>query len=72
MPEGERTEQTMTTQQQSQTEECVHHWMLPSPRAGGTTGVCKTCGATKEFVDHQSGPQGRWLRQRGQGAPRKA
>jgi hypothetical protein len=43
--------------------------MLPSPRAGGTTGVCKTCGATKEFVDHQSGPQGRWLRQRGQGAP---
>ncbi len=57
--------------QQAQTEECVHHWMLPSPSAGGTTGVCKTCGAEREFVDHQSGPQGRWLRQRGQNTPQK-
>jgi hypothetical protein len=58
----------MTTQ--STTEECIHHWMLPAPSAKTTTGVCKSCGATKDFVDHQSGPQGRWLRQRGQ-APKK-
>ncbi len=61
-------EQTMAKQQ---TQECVHHWMLPAPSAKGTTGVCKTCGAEREFVDYQSGPQGRWLRQRGQNAPRK-
>ncbi len=60
------------TKQQSSTKECVHHWMLPAPSAKASKGVCKTCGATREFVADQSGTQNRWLRQRGQGTESKA
>ena len=31
------------------TEECAHHWVLPSPGGLTSTGHCKFCGAEKEF-----------------------
>ena len=32
-------------------QECVHHWMLPSPGGQMTTGICKRCGEEKQFVE---------------------
>ena len=31
------------------TDECAHHWVLPSPGGLTSTGHCKFCGAEKEF-----------------------
>lgn len=28
---------------------CVHHWLLQSPNGPTVRGICKLCGATKEF-----------------------
>ncbi|MGB4863330.1 MAG: hypothetical protein WBO97_12790 [Tepidiformaceae bacterium] len=28
---------------------CVHHWKLGVPASGITPGVCRECGATREF-----------------------
>ena len=29
--------------------ECSHHWLIESPKGPTSKGVCKLCGATKEF-----------------------
>jgi hypothetical protein len=28
---------------------CVHHWMLEQPKQGASHGICKLCGAVKDF-----------------------
>lgn len=28
---------------------CVHHWLIETPNGRESQGVCKRCGATKEF-----------------------
>ena len=28
---------------------CVHHWLVESPHAGPVMGVCRKCGAVREF-----------------------
>ena len=30
-------------------EECVHHWVIDSPSGPASRGVCKKCGAEKDF-----------------------
>ncbi|MEO8538492.1 MAG: hypothetical protein ABI577_02035 [bacterium] len=30
---------------------CVHHWVLSSPVGGTTAGLCRDCGAAKDFVE---------------------
>lgn len=32
--------------------ECVHHWIIESPRGPSSPGVCKYCGATQEFRNY--------------------
>lgn len=34
--------------------ECVHHWILESPRGELTPGRCKKCGKEKEFTGETS------------------
>jgi hypothetical protein len=29
--------------------ECIHHWKLPSPNGPTVHGVCKSCGAERDF-----------------------
>jgi hypothetical protein len=29
--------------------ECAHHWMLPRPGGPTSNGICKFCGAEREF-----------------------
>ena len=33
-------------------EQCVHHWIIAPPEGPTSTGVCKKCGAVKEFENH--------------------
>jgi len=33
------------------TQTCVHHWMLSSPVGGTTSGLCRDCGAVRDFVE---------------------
>lgn len=33
-------------------ERCVHHWIIAPPEGPTSTGVCKKCGAIKEFENH--------------------
>jgi hypothetical protein len=28
---------------------CQHHWMLATPVAGVSTGLCRECGASRDF-----------------------
>jgi len=32
--------------------ECRHHWVIESPSGPTSTGVCKHCGAVKEFNNY--------------------
>lgn len=32
-----------------------HHWMLPAPGGLTSVGICKNCGAEKEFSNASSG-----------------
>lgn len=34
--------------------DCVHHWVLESPRGELTPGRCKKCGKEKEFTGETS------------------
>jgi hypothetical protein len=29
--------------------ECIHHWQLPSPNGSTVHGICKHCGAERDF-----------------------
>ena len=29
--------------------DCPHHWLIDSPNGSTSTGVCKLCGAVKQF-----------------------
>ena len=31
---------------------CVHYWVIETPRGPTSTGVCKYCGAEKEFKNY--------------------
>jgi hypothetical protein len=31
---------------------CNHHWVIDSPEGPVSTGICKFCGATKEFTNY--------------------
>lgn len=50
------TKQAETNQNETQVETkpvakggCVHHWLIETPNGRESQGVCKRCGATKEF-----------------------
>ena len=32
--------------------QCVHYWIIDPPRGPVSKGVCKMCGAEKEFKNH--------------------
>jgi len=36
--------------------ECVHYWVIESPRGPVSKGVCKYCGATSEFRNYMPYP----------------
>ena len=36
---------------QAEPETCVHRWVLGSPVAGITSGLCKECGKERDFTD---------------------
>ena len=52
--------------------ECRHHWRIASPNGAMSRGVCKRCGAERDFPnstnesvwdnDHGEGGLGRWRR----------
>ena len=54
------------------TAECRHHWKIASPNGAVSRGVCKRCGAERDFPnstnesvwdnDHGEGGLGRWRR----------
>ena len=31
---------------------CVHHWIIEPPTGPTSKGVCKLCGAEKDFANH--------------------
>jgi hypothetical protein len=35
-----------------QQEGCTHHWRIASPSGETSKGVCKACGATREFQNY--------------------
>ena len=35
--------------------DCQHHWVIESPRGPVSRGVCKQCGAVKEFQNYAEG-----------------
>ncbi len=39
-------------------EECFHHWLIDSPSGPTSTGVCRLCGAEREFRNFLEGA--RW------------
>ncbi len=39
---------------------CVHRWMLESPAHGVTSGRCRECGVTRQFVESFGPLDGRW------------
>ena len=36
---------------ESRIEVCAHHWVIDSPNGPTSSGVCKLCGATQDFVN---------------------
>jgi hypothetical protein len=34
--------------------ECSHHWIIESPKGPTSGGVCKYCGAEREFLNYWS------------------
>jgi hypothetical protein len=43
------SEMTAVEEQQVLEPVCRHHWRIETPRGATSQGVCKVCGATKEF-----------------------
>lgn len=39
----------MPTERATSMQVCSHHWMLPRPGGPTSNGVCKFCGAEREF-----------------------
>ena len=35
-----------------QKEDCTHHWRIASPCGETSTGVCRFCGASREFQNY--------------------
>jgi hypothetical protein len=33
-------------------DDCKHHWRIASPSGETSTGVCKNCGASREFQNY--------------------
>jgi hypothetical protein len=33
--------------------ECCHHWIIDSPHGPISQGLCKNCGAEKEFLNYR-------------------
>jgi hypothetical protein len=31
---------------------CKHHWRIARPSGGTSTGVCRRCGASREFLNY--------------------
>ncbi len=42
---------TPSTEQEDE-EGCKHHWRIASPCGETSTGVCQTCGASREFQNY--------------------
>ena len=39
-------------QEHKPTVECRHHWLIDGPDGPTSWGLCKYCGAAKEFLNH--------------------
>lgn len=35
--------------------DCMHHWMIDEPNGPTSNGICKVCGATREFKNSIQG-----------------
>lgn len=46
------------TRERSQSAPCRHHWVIESPHGATSMGVCKFCGARREF--YNSTPDALW------------
>ena len=51
-----RATETLPEEQRSRTAtqggpKCVHHWIIETPNGRESQGVCKRCGAKKEFAN---------------------
>lgn len=63
---------TTTTPAAAEEDTCKHHWRIASPNGAFSQGVCKICGALREFPnstnesvwdnDHGESGFGRWRR----------
>jgi hypothetical protein len=51
--DGAETEAIMSTPD-ALIDDCVHHWMLMSPKREITAAVCKYCGDERDFLDADS------------------
>ncbi len=40
------------TEQAERQDDCKHHWRIASPSGETSTGVCKICGASREFQNY--------------------
>ncbi len=40
------------TEQTGRQDDCKHHWRIASPSGETSTGVCKICGASREFQNY--------------------
>ncbi len=43
------------TVQEAETHECRHHWVIETPHGAMSSGLCKFCGARKEFFNSSPG-----------------
>ena len=41
-----------TTEEAKAQPECHHHWIIESPHGPTSKGVCKYCGAEKDFINY--------------------
>jgi hypothetical protein len=44
--------ETTTLQSDVSSDGCAHHWQIATPNGESSEGVCKRCGATRDFLNY--------------------
>ena len=52
------TEGEVVEREAEQNSQCLHHWLIESPGGPTSKGVCRVCGAEREFKNYLEGA--RW------------
>lgn len=50
-------------------QDCAHHWEIETPNGPTSEGVCRTCGATRDF-SNSTPSSADWTRKRSPSAPK--